>query len=135
MPQSMPKGMVCSRPCSHPPVRPLLRKLLYRYQHRHQHRAPEPAPVVAVKTDSEPQIVELVKPVFTADVLALPSGEVVIMVQIDPEGKPVKTMVAKSTNPAFNQPIVTAVLRSTFEPGTTASVPAVKWLTIPFRVN
>lgn len=97
--------------------------------------APEPAPVVAVKTDSEPQIVELVKPVFPADVLALPSGEVVIMVQIDPEGKPVKTMVAKSTNPAFNQPIVTAVLRSTFRAGMTASVPALKWLTIPFRVN
>jgi hypothetical protein len=97
--------------------------------------APPPAPAEAVKSDSEPQIVELVKPVFPADVLSLPGGEVVIMVQIDPEGRPVKTMVAKSTNPAFNQPIVTAVLRSTYRAGTTASVPALKWLTIPFRVN
>jgi hypothetical protein len=93
------------------------------------------APVEAVKSESEPQIVGLVQPVFPPEVSALPGGEVVIMVQIDGEGKPVKTMVAKSTNPAFNQPIVTAVLRSTYKPGTTASTPAVKWLTIPFRVN
>jgi hypothetical protein len=93
------------------------------------------APVAAVKSESEPQIVGLVHPVFPPEVSALPGGEVVIMVQIDADGKPVKTMVAKSTNPAFNQPIVTAVLRSTFKAGTTASAPATKWLTIPFRVN
>jgi hypothetical protein len=91
--------------------------------------------VDAVKADSEPRIIELVQPVFTKEQQAMPSGDVIVMVQIDQNGKPVKTMIAKSTNPAFNQPIVTAVLRSTFAAGTTASVAAVKWLTIPFRVN
>ena len=92
-------------------------------------------PAEAVKSESDPQIVELVQPAFTPEMLALPGGEVVIMVQIDTEGKPVRTMVAKSTNAAFNQPIVTAVMRSTFKPGTASSSPALKWLTIPFRIN
>ncbi len=87
------------------------------------------------RADSDPRIVDLVQPSFTTEQQAMPSGEVVVMVQIDQAGKPVKTMIAKSTNPAFNQPIVTAILRSTFSPGMTGSVPAVKWLTIPFRVN
>ncbi|MBK7257629.1 MAG: hypothetical protein IPI01_07465 [Ignavibacteriae bacterium] len=93
---------------------------------------PTVEPVIA---DRDPRIVELVQPVFTSEQQSMPSGDVVVMVQIGLDGKPAKTMIAKSTNPAFNQPIVTAVLRSTFSPGTTASAPAVKWLTIPFRVN
>lgn len=97
--------------------------------------AEQQAIVEPVKADSDPRIVELVQPVFTREQQAMPSGDVVVMVQVGLDGKPVKTMVAKSTNPAFNQPIVTAVLRSTFSPGVTASAPAVKWLTIPFRVN
>jgi len=91
--------------------------------------------VETVKPDADPRIVDLVHPVFTPEQQAMPSGEVIVMAQIDETGKVVKTMVAKSTNPAFNQAIVTAVLRSTFAPGTTASQPAVKWITIPFRVN
>lgn len=98
--------------------------------------AAEQQPIVEPAiADRDPRIVELVQPVFTSEQQSMPSGDVVVMVQIGLDGKPVKTMVAKSTNPAFNQPIVTAVLRSTFSPGMTASVPAVKWLTIPFRVN
>ena len=95
----------------------------------------EQAVAEPVKADSDPRIVELVQPVFTNEQQVMPSGEVVVMVQIDLAGKPVRTMVAKSTNPSFNQPIVTAVLRSTFAPGMTASAPAMKWLTIPFRIN
>lgn len=94
-----------------------------------------PAQAETARPDCDPRIVELVQPSFTKEQLGLPSGEVVVMVQIDQAGKPVKTMIAKSTNAAFNQAIVTAVLRSTFAPGLTASVPAMKWLTIPFRVN
>ena len=94
-----------------------------------------PVQTETVRPDCDPRIVELVQPSFSKEQQALPSGEVVVMVQIDQAGKPVRTMIAKSTNAAFNQPIVTAVLRSTFAPGLTASVPAVKWLTIPFRVN
>lgn len=84
----------------------------------------------------DPQIVRLVEPVFPPEVLAIPGGgEVVVMVQVDATGKPVKTLIAKSTNPAFNQPIITAVLRSTFEAGRSATGPETKWMTIPFRVN
>jgi hypothetical protein len=97
--------------------------------------AEAPGAVETVKPDADPRIVELVHPVFSPEQQAMPSGEVIVMAQIDATGKVLKTMVAKSTNPAFNQAIVTAVLRSTFAAGTTASQPAVKWITIPFRVN
>lgn len=97
--------------------------------------ATQDAPQPPVARESDPRIVDLVRPVFPPEVLALPPGEVIIMVQIDTDGTPVKTMVARSTNPAFNQPIVTAVLRSTYRPGSNADGPAVKWLTIPFKVN
>lgn len=94
-----------------------------------------PAQADVAKPDADPRIIELVHPVFTPELQAMPSGDVIVMAQIDATGKVVRTMVAKSTNPAFNQAIVTAVLRSTFAPGITDSQPAVKWITIPFRVN
>ncbi len=87
----------------------------------------------SVATDSDPVIVHLEEPIFPASDQIL-GGEVIVMVQIDPDGKPIKTLVAKSTNPALNSPIVTAVLRSTYRPGTTPEGPATKWLTIPFRL-
>ncbi len=96
----------------------------------------EPAAIEQTSGARDPHIVRLEQPVFPPDVLALPGGgDVVIMVQIDEQGKPVRTLVAKSTNPAFNQPIITAVMNSTYEAGRSSSGPETKWLTIPFTVN
>jgi hypothetical protein len=95
--------------------------------------APAPAPKF---TETEPQIVHLEEPVLGAELSHPARGvEVIIMVQIDTEGKPIRTLVAKSTNVAFNSAIVTAVLRSTYRAGTTPNGPATKWLTIPFNIK
>jgi hypothetical protein len=100
----------------------------------------EPKPVAPATTpkfiDAEPQIVHLEEPIFSPETSHPSSGvEVVIMVQIDPEGRPLRTLIAKSSNAAFNSAIVTAVMRSTYRAGTTPDGPATKWLTIPFDIK
>ena len=93
-------------------------------------------PAKAVFTDADPQIEHLEQPVLPHESSgSTGSIEVIIMVQVDPDGKPVKTMVAKSTNAAYNAPIVAAVMRSTYRPGTTPAGPVTKWMTIPFRIQ
>jgi len=92
-------------------------------------------PAKPVFTESDPQIVRLEQPVFPPETIGSKAGgEVIIMVQINPEGKPIKTLVAKTTNPAFNASIITAVMNSTYRPGTTPDGPATKWITIPFKI-
>jgi TonB family protein len=95
--------------------------------------APSAAPVAI---ESDPQIVRLEEPIFSAETMRSSAGaEVIVMVQIDPEGKPIKTLIAKSTNTAFNSAIITAVMRSAYRPGTTPDGPATKWITIPYRIR
>ncbi len=98
-------------------------------------------PIVAVEpakpvfTESDPRILHLQQPIFPPETIGLKAGgEVIVMVQIDPEGKPIKTLVAKTTNPVFNASIVTAVMNSTYRPGTTPDGPVTKWITIPFKI-
>jgi hypothetical protein len=89
-----------------------------------------------VFTERNPQIVRLEQPVFPPDLLAAPgNGEVIIMVQIDQDGKPVKSLIAKSSNEALNPAITAAAMNSVYRAGTTAKGPATKWITIPFRVK
>jgi len=86
--------------------------------------------------DRDPQIIRLEEPVFNTDTpRSSTAAEVIIMVQIDPDGKPIKTLIAKSTNPAYNSAIVTAVLRSTYRPGTNAEGRTTKWITIPYSIK
>jgi TonB family protein len=96
-----------------------------------------PTPAITAPVELEPEILRLEQPVFGAPAPGgSTGGEVIIMVQIDPNGKPLKTMVAKSTNPALNSAIVTAALRSTYKPGTTPEGnTTTKWITIPFRIQ
>lgn len=92
-------------------------------------------PAKPVFTESDPQILHLEQPIFPPETIGLKAGgEVIVMVQIDPEGKPIKTMVAKTTNPVFNASIITAVMNSTYRPGTTPDGPKTKWITIPFKI-
>jgi|WetSurMetagenome_2_1015567.scaffolds.fasta_scaffold07958_1 hypothetical protein len=92
-------------------------------------------PAKPLFTESDPQIVKLQQPVFPPETInSKTGGEVIIMVQISPEGKPIKTLVAKTTNPAYNASIITAVMNSTYRPGSTPNGPATKWITIPFRI-
>jgi hypothetical protein len=89
-----------------------------------------------VYTNADPQILHLEQPIFPSEPSGSKTGiEIIIMVQIDSEGKPVKTLVAKSTNPSYNAAIVTAVMKSTYRAGTTPAGPATKWITIPFSIR
>ncbi len=93
-------------------------------------------PAAPAFTDSDPQILHLEQPVFPPELMALKAGgEVVIMVQIDPTGKPLQAMVAKTTNMAYNDSITKAVMNSTYRPGTTPDGPTTKWITIPFKIK
>ena len=94
------------------------------------------APVEQAGMAREPQLVRLEKPVFPPEVAATTGGdEVVVMVQIDPDGKPIKTMIAKTSNQALNQSLISAVMKSTFAPGASPTGPATKWLTLSLRIN
>jgi TonB family protein len=92
-------------------------------------------PAKPVFTESDPQILHLEQPIFPPETIGSKAGgEVIVMVQIDPEGKPIKSLVAKTTNPVYNASIVTAVMKSTYRPGTTPDGPTTKWITIPFKI-
>jgi hypothetical protein len=87
-------------------------------------------------TERNPQIVRLEQPVFPPEILAASDqGEVIIMVQIDQNGTPVKSLIAKSSNEALNPAVTAAAMNSVYRAGTTAKGPATKWITIPFRVK
>jgi hypothetical protein len=87
-------------------------------------------------TERNPEIVRLEQPVFPPEALAASgSAEVIIMVQIDQDGKPVKSLIAKSSNEALNPAVTAAAMNSVYRAGTTAKGPATKWLTIPFQVK
>ena len=91
-----------------------------------------PSTFVAIQKDA--RIIKLERPKFSA--LAYQKGvegQVVIQVQIDPAGKPVQTVVLRSTNDLLIQPIIEAVMSSQFAPAEMTSGPVTAWLTIPFK--
>ncbi|HXX64036.1 MAG TPA: TonB family protein, partial [Bacteroidota bacterium] len=93
-----------------------------------------PSTFVAIQKDA--RIIKLERPKFSA--LAYQKGvegQVVIQVQIDPAGKPVQTVVLRSTNDLLIQPIIEAVMSSQFAPAEMTSGPVTAWLTIPFKFS
>jgi TonB family protein len=87
-----------------------------------------------IPVQKEPKILRLERPVFAdADLAAGVKGEIVVKVQIDKTGKPVQAKVVSSTNTQLNDPVVDAVMRSSFSPGIMSNGPVQSWMTIPFR--
>jgi outer membrane biosynthesis protein TonB len=83
-----------------------------------------------------PAIVRLEKPRIPDH--ALRSGfpeEVVVSVEIGPGGSPLRTRVVRSTNPFLTEPVVDAVMNSTYTPGLSGGSPQSAWLTIPFHLK
>jgi periplasmic protein TonB len=90
------------------------------------------APFIPVQR--EPKIIRLERPLFAdADLAAGVKGEIVVKVQIDKAGKPVQAKVVSSSNSLLNDPVVDAVMRSSFSPGMMSNGPVQSWMTIPFR--
>ncbi len=94
------------------------------------------APVEQAGTVRDPQLVRFEKPVFPPEVKGTPGGDdVVISVLVDASGKPVRTVVAKSTNEAMNPSLIAAAMKSTYTAGTSSNGPATKWVTLPLRIH
>jgi TonB family protein len=89
---------------------------------------------IAVQRD--PKILKLASPVFPeADQYGDLTGEVIVKVQIDKNGKALQALVVSSTNNTLNRPVVDAVMRSSFEPAMMSKGPVVSWMTIPIRMK
>ncbi|HSQ77061.1 MAG TPA: energy transducer TonB [Bacteroidota bacterium] len=94
------------------------------------------APVEQAGTVRDPQLVRFEKPVFPPEVKGTPGGDdVVISVLVDASGKPVRTVIAQSTNEALNTSLIAAAMKSTYTPGTSSNGPAAKWVTLPLRIR
>jgi hypothetical protein len=94
------------------------------------------APVEQAGTVRDPQLVRFEKPVFPPEVKGTPGGDdVVISVLVDANGKPVRTVIAKSTNEALNPSLIAAAMKSTYTAGTSSNGPATKWVTLPLRIH
>ena len=95
--------------------------------------APLPA-FVAVQKD--PQIIRLEKPkIPDRAFINGKSGQVVVRVQIGPDGKPLQAKIAKSSNPLLNDAVIEAVMKSQYSPGMMSSGPVTTWVSIPFNIK
>lgn len=84
-------------------------------------------------TERKPQIVRLVTPAFPeAARQAGASGEVLVSVQINPQGKPIRAKILRSSSELFNAAVIDAVMHSQYSPGVMPSGPVTTWLTVPF---
>jgi TonB family protein len=90
-----------------------------------------PEPFVPV--EKEPKVIKIAQPKLpTAAVETRQTGKVVVRVQIDTQGKPVKALISSSTNHIFDEAVIEAVMHSTFEPGKMSTGPVTTWMSIPF---
>ncbi len=93
--------------------------------------APPPAPFLAI--ERQPKVVKIAQPkIPSAAEETKQTGKVVVRVQIDPQGKPIKALIASSTNHLFDDSVIEAVMHSTFEPGMMSTGPVTTWMSIPF---
>jgi periplasmic protein TonB len=83
----------------------------------------KPEPPVPVRT---------VAPDYPSELRGV-SGVVTVKCEIDAQGNVTDTQVEKSTNPAFEQPAVTALKRWKFKPAKQDGVPVVIKVSIPIK--
>lgn len=90
-----------------------------------------PAPITY--TERRPQIVHLVTPKFPEAARQTGAqGEVLVSVQIDPQGKPIRAKILRTSSELFNATVIDAVMHSQYSPGVMPSGPVTTWLTVPF---
>jgi TonB family protein len=95
--------------------------------------APPSAPVHLYQ-EKMPSVIRLVNPEFPPAAIATGlEGNVIVKVQINPEGKPIQAKIVKSNNDLFNQAVIQAAMKSEYSPGVMPSGPVTTWLTIPFK--
>ncbi|MBM2841165.1 MAG: TonB family protein [Bacteroidetes bacterium] len=102
----------------------------------------EPLPEVILPMEAfvvvqkDPQILRLEKPLISERAfMTNKSAQVVVRVQIGPDGKPLQAKIVKSTNPLVNNSIIKAVMKSEYSPGVMSSGPVTTWVSIPFNIR
>jgi protein TonB len=91
------------------------------------------APAQILYIERMPEVIRLVNPKFpTAAWNAGIEGEVVVRVQIDPDGKPIQAKIVKSSSELFNDVVIDAALKSQYSPGMMPTGPVKTWLRLPF---
>jgi len=85
------------------------------------------------KFEVAPRVVQLQEPTYpdSARKAGL-SGQVIIHVQLDTQGKPISARVFKSSNSVFETPSIVAALKSSYSPAQTANGPVIAWISVPF---
>jgi periplasmic protein TonB len=80
-----------------------------------------------------PEVIRLVNPKYPTEAWnAGIEGEVVVRVQIDPNGKPIQAKIVKSSSELFNDVVIDAALKSQYSPGIMPTGPVKTWLRLPF---
>lgn len=94
----------------------------------------EPSADPFIVVEQPPQIVKLEKPRFSdAAYKQGLEGQVVVQVQIDPQGRPQQAKVLTSSNSMLEEGVLDAVLRSQFVPGRMSNGPVASSIVIPFK--
>lgn len=60
-------------------------------------------------------------------------AEVVVQVQISPDGKPLQVGILSSSDPRLNQAVAETIMKSEFSPGKLQGNPVTAWVTLPLR--
>jgi len=88
---------------------------------------------VSVVIEKIPQITRLETPVYPDSALQVGlSGQVIVRVQIDSQGKPLQAKVHKSSHQIFEVPALDAALKSQYAPGLSSTGPVTAWISVPF---
>ncbi len=89
--------------------------------------------VTFAKFEVAPRVVQLQEPTYpdSAKKAGL-SGQVIIHVQLDTQGRPISARVFKSSNSIFETPSIVAALKSSYSPAQTANGPVIAWISVPF---
>ncbi len=90
-------------------------------------------PAIVDPLERKAQIIHLVNPKFpeAAQRTGL-QGEVLVGVQIGPDGKPIQAKILRSSSAVFNNAVIEAVMRSTYSAGVMSNGPVTSWITFPF---
>lgn len=95
-----------------------------------------PDPSSFVPVEKEPMPIAQVKPVYPeiASRAGL-TGQVVLRVLVNKEGRPIKVMVFKADNDIFVEPAKEAAMKTLFTPAIQNGKPITCWLNMPFKFS
>lgn len=96
----------------------------------------DPDPSTFVPVEKQPERIQIVKPVYPeiAQRAGL-TGQVILKVLVNKEGKPIKTQVLKADNEIFIEPAKEAAMKTLFTPAIQNNKPITCWVNIPYKFS